>query len=168
MSLSFFLDDNTALTLPAIPERDWTGQGGGEGRRSEVNAQLLLSSSGAWSEQGCGPHWNWSLPQAGKARVKPTASHPPPSPNSPQTLPPITCLQDPLPSWRAVWSHVESNGSFSLLMTVKNTLHHHISMQQPPVCSTSALYSWLTTHWSSPSSLCLLFSLIRHPWWRYF
>lgn len=124
--MSFFLDDNTALTLPAIPERDCTGRG--EGRRSEVNAQLPLSSSEPGvSGAGDQPELVPSSSRQGQSQAdcpNPTPSPLPKFSTDLPSRPPITCLQDPFPSWRAVWSHVESNSSFSLLMIVKNTVHN--------------------------------------------
>lgn len=150
MSSSFFLDDNTALTFPAIPKLDWTRRGeGGGSQRSTPSFHCpprSLERAGLAHHTGTGPFLQTTRSEAN--RQPPSA----PSRNSPQTFPSDLqshASQDPLPSWRAVWSHVESNGSFSLLMIVKNTAQH-ISMQQPPVCSTSALYSWLTIHRSSP------------------
>lgn len=117
MNSSFFLDDNTALTLPAIPERDLA-----RGRRSEVNAQLPLSSSGPGASRAIGPHRNWSLPRADEARVdltppqilhepsQQTSNHMPPSPSS--------FLASSLRG------HVESNCSLGLLMIVKSTLYN--------------------------------------------
>ncbi|XP_074511306.1 Na(+)/H(+) exchange regulatory cofactor NHE-RF1 isoform X2 [Sebastes fasciatus] len=115
VELEFFLDDNTALTLPAIPEWDWTGQGRGEAVRGQRSASIVLL--GAWSEQGCGPHRNLSLPQGQNCS---------PSPNSPKPFP--ADLQSHasetlfLPG-EQFWSHVESNGSFILHKIVKNTQH---------------------------------------------
>ncbi|CAB1444672.1 unnamed protein product [Pleuronectes platessa] len=47
-----------ALTLPAIPDWDWTGRG--EVVRGQRPAPIVLA--GAWSEHGYGPHRNRSLP----------------------------------------------------------------------------------------------------------
>lgn len=75
MSSSFFLDDNTALTLPAIPKRDWSGQGVGEAVRGQRPASIVLL--GAWSGQ-CSrtPELVPSSRQQGQSRID--SLHPPP------------------------------------------------------------------------------------------
>ena len=104
--MSFFLDDNTARTLPAIPEWDWTGRG--EGSWSEVNAQLPLSSS----EPGAVDH-------TGNGRFLKASAVLTPSPNSPQQdLQSHASKALFLPD-----EHVQSNSSFSLHMIVKNAQH---------------------------------------------
>lgn len=73
--------------------------------------------------------------------------------------PPITCLQDPLPSWWAVQSHVESNSSLGLLVMLHNTsacsshlhvqprLHIHGQRLAGTLCNLCASCSpWADTH----------------------
>lgn len=146
MSSSFFLDDNTALTLPAIPKRDWMGQGEGEAVRGQRPASIVPLR--VWSMQcSCTtPELVPSSRRQGQKRINSLHPSPPhflhkPSQQTSNHTPPRP------PSFLV--SKPESSSSFSLPMVVKNT-SEHVSMQQPSVCSASALYSWLMTHKNSP------------------
>lgn len=128
----------------------WEAGRGGKGGRGGVNAQLPLSSAESW-----------------------TPADPAPSSRRPCPLPKLStrvfffpadlqshASEARFPSWKAVWSHVETNGSFAFQSVEAS------SMQQPAACSAWASFSWSRTQRSSPSSLCLWFSLSRQTWWR--
>lgn len=136
------------LFLPSLLEG--TGR---TGRRSEVTAQLPLSfleaeTSRAAYHSGSAPFLKWPV------RVSTNfQSHSPPGPSS---------------FLATSWPSHGVDLQLSFTVDGSKRAEQHLSMQQPPACSTSASSSWLTILWSSPSYLCLSFCQITTSWSRYF
>lgn len=114
--LEFFFFFSPLMTIQLklfLPSQSRTGQTEpGEAVGGQHPAPIVLRGA----ELGCSPHRNQPLPQ----------SPPPPQillrPS--QQSPPITCLKDPLPSWRAVGVTWTGTPEPVFLVIVKNTVHN--------------------------------------------
>lgn len=149
ITLEFFLWRTIQLQLFLLSQSragwDWAG-GGNWG----VNAQLPLSSS--WAEQGCGPHRKSPFL---RVQTAPQILHRPS-----QQSPPITCLQELLPSFGAVGAtgsctpatlqslcSVHNTSACGSQLHVQPRLHIHGERLPGAVCNLCASCSpWANTH----------------------